>query len=158
MESLCALCEIGVDWYGFLYSWADNKKKSNLMLSVLPPGTLSNELLSKHKAKTYFIWVYNVSVCIVGIDVVPWLGKMENMGPKLEYFNFQKLSGQPSISSNTVLPAFPVKGEKKSYNATPTVWITAYGINTDVQKLLRHSKKLPEKNQQFFKVQTEKIV
>ncbi len=25
-------------WYGMLYSWADNKKKSNLMMSLFEPG------------------------------------------------------------------------------------------------------------------------
>ena len=26
------------DWYGILYSWADSKKKSSLMLSLFEPG------------------------------------------------------------------------------------------------------------------------
>ena len=26
------------EWFGMLYSWADSKKKSNLMLSVFEPG------------------------------------------------------------------------------------------------------------------------
>lgn len=26
------------DWYGMLYSWADTKKKSSLMISILEPG------------------------------------------------------------------------------------------------------------------------
>ena len=33
-----ALCQVGETWYGILYSWADSKKKSNLMLSIFVPG------------------------------------------------------------------------------------------------------------------------
>ena len=33
-----ALCKVGENWFGLLYSWADSKKKSNLMLSIFEPG------------------------------------------------------------------------------------------------------------------------
>ena len=33
-----AICSVGEKWYGLLYSWADSKKKSNLMLSIFEPG------------------------------------------------------------------------------------------------------------------------
>jgi len=121
IESLCAICQVGPEWYGFIYSWADNKKKSNLMLSILPPGS----------------------------DVVPWLGKMHNLGPKDEYFKSLNVSAS---QTQDIIPTFPVKSEeKKSYCANPTVWLTTAGINTDVQKLLRHARKLPEKTSQFYK-------
>ena len=35
---MVALCQVGPDWYGILYSWSDNKKKSNLLLSIFQPG------------------------------------------------------------------------------------------------------------------------
>lgn len=38
---MAALCQLGPDWFGILYSWADSKKKSNLMLTVLEPGSNS---------------------------------------------------------------------------------------------------------------------
>jgi len=41
--------------------------------------------------------------------------------------------------------------ENKSYGATPTAWMTSPGINADIQKLLRTARKLPDKNQQFYK-------
>ena len=41
VESMVAVARIGHRWYGMLYSWADSKKKSNLMLSVFEPGRLS---------------------------------------------------------------------------------------------------------------------
>ena len=38
VENMGAICSVGLDWYGLLYSWADSKKKSNLMLSIFEPG------------------------------------------------------------------------------------------------------------------------
>ncbi|RWS24283.1 hypothetical protein B4U80_00958 [Leptotrombidium deliense] len=39
VEGMVAICKIGEpDWYGMLYSWADNKKKFNLMLSAFHCG------------------------------------------------------------------------------------------------------------------------
>lgn len=38
---MTALCQLSSNWYGLLVSWADNKKKSNLMLITLEPGTNS---------------------------------------------------------------------------------------------------------------------
>ena len=38
VENMCGLVEVGENWFGFLYSWSDNKKKSSLMLSVFEPG------------------------------------------------------------------------------------------------------------------------
>lgn len=64
---MIALCQLSTNWYGLLVSWADNKKKSNLMLITLEPGTnsipwlgdfrtltLSHIDLDK-KGKTYFL-------------------------------------------------------------------------------------------------------
>lgn len=47
VESMAALVLLADDWYGFLYSYAD-KKKSNLLLSILNPG-LTNKLIKKCK-------------------------------------------------------------------------------------------------------------
>lgn len=38
VENVAALCQVADDWFGVLYSWADSKKKSNLMLAVFEPG------------------------------------------------------------------------------------------------------------------------
>lgn len=38
VENMAALILLNDDWFGFIYSYADSKKKSNLMLTVLPPG------------------------------------------------------------------------------------------------------------------------
>lgn len=37
-ENTAALVSLGDEWYGFVYPHADTKRKSNLMLTVLPPG------------------------------------------------------------------------------------------------------------------------
>ena len=34
----CCVFGFSEEWFGMLYSWADNKKKSNLMLSIFEPG------------------------------------------------------------------------------------------------------------------------
>lgn len=39
VENMAALVTVGLNWFGFIYSWADSKKKSNLMITILPPGT-----------------------------------------------------------------------------------------------------------------------
>jgi hypothetical protein len=36
----CCVCNNRDDWYGMLSSWADNKKKSNLVLSLFEPGNI----------------------------------------------------------------------------------------------------------------------
>lgn len=85
----------------------------------------------------------------LGTNVIPWLGSLQNLGPKEDFLQWQKKThGDP--------PSFPVKSaDKKSYIATPaqtTVWLTPNGLNADIQKLLRHARKLPEKSAQFYKV------
>ncbi|XP_030761764.1 integrator complex subunit 14-like [Sitophilus oryzae] len=51
VENMAALVAIGENWFGFVYSWADSKKKSNLMLTILPPGS----------------------------DIIPWLGDLNEL-------------------------------------------------------------------------------
>lgn len=49
------------------------------------------------------------------------------------------------------VPQFPVKPDKRSYSQNCVVWIKSTGLLSDIQKVLRHAKKLPEKTQQFYK-------
>ena len=111
VENMCGLVEVGEDWYGVIYSWSDNKKKSSLMLSLFEPG----------------------------LEVVPWLGSLDRLGPA-------------SLLNETTQSPFPVKSERKpSYSSAPVVWIKQTGIQSDIQKVLRHARKLPEKTTQFYK-------
>lgn len=112
VESLAALVLLNDDWFGFIYSYADSKKKSNLMLTILPPGH----------------------------DVIPWLGDLRYIGTVDDLF------------LGEALPSFPVKPEKRSYSQNCVVWIKQAGLQSDIQKVLRHAKKLPEKTQHFYKV------
>ncbi|XP_043282528.1 integrator complex subunit 14 [Venturia canescens] len=112
VENMAALCLLNDDWYGFIYSWADTKKKSNLMLTVLDQG----------------------------LDVVPWLGNFNHLGP---------IDG---IVNKVGECSFPVKPtEKRSYSQNAPSWIRQVGLQSDIQKILRHARKLPEKTQNFYK-------
>lgn len=110
VENMAALCLLNDDWFGFIYSYADSKKKSNLMLTVLPPGN----------------------------NIIPWLGDLRYLGTIDDAFPGEN-------------PAFPVKPEKRSYSQNCVVWIRHTGLQSDIQKVLRHAKKLPEKTQHFYK-------
>lgn len=113
IENVAALTLLSENWFGFIYSYADSKKKSNLMLTVLPPGS----------------------------DVVPWLGDLRYLGTMDDALPGENLS-------------FPVKPtEKRSYsqNIVGGCWIRQAGLQSDIQKVLRHAKKLPEKTQHFYK-------
>lgn len=112
VENMSALVNLGDNWFGFVYSWADSKKKSNLMLTVLTPGS----------------------------DSIPWLGDLNDLH-----------CSDPSIAE--YLSNFPVRPpEKRSYSQNSVVWIRQTGLQSDIQKILRHARKLPEKTQQFYKV------
>lgn len=108
VENMAALVLLNQNWFGFLYSYADNKKKSNLMLMVLQPGT----------------------------DIIPWLGE------------FRLLTTAQDPVNKT---SFPIKPDKRSYSQNCVVWIKQAGLQADIQKVLRHAKKLPEKMQHFYK-------
>lgn len=108
VENMAALVLLNQNWFGFLFSYSDSKKKSNLMLMVLQPGT----------------------------DIIPWLGD----------FRLLTTASDPADKGG-----FPVKPEKRSYSQNCVVWIRA-GLQSDIQKVLRHAKKLPEKTQHFYKV------
>ena len=116
--SLCALVQVAhaseslQNWFGIIFSHADSKKKSSLMLSLFEPGN----------------------------EPVPWLGNLMRLGP-LEDLNAS--SQDP----------FPVKllRHKPSYSSTPVVWIRQASLQSDIQKVLRHARKMPEKTSQFYK-------
>uniref|UniRef100_A0A8C5BTN0 Integrator complex subunit 14 n=1 Tax=Gadus morhua TaxID=8049 RepID=A0A8C5BTN0_GADMO len=117
VEGMVALVQLGPDWYGMLYSQADSKKKSNLMMSLFEPGP----------------------------EPLPWLGKVAHLGP------ISEAAENPYGEDDSKSP-FPVQPSiKRSYAQNVTVWIKASGLQTDVQKILRNARKLPEKTQTFYK-------
>uniref|UniRef100_A0A674MBY8 Integrator complex subunit 14 n=1 Tax=Takifugu rubripes TaxID=31033 RepID=A0A674MBY8_TAKRU len=117
VEGMVALVQLGAEWYGMLYSQADSKKKSNLMMSIFEPGS----------------------------EPLPWLGKISHLGP------ISEATENPYGEDDNKSP-FPLQPQvKRSYAQTVTVWIKASGLQTDVQKILRNARKLPEKTQTFYK-------
>ena len=55
----------------------------------------------------------------------------------------------PSPSSYGTFPIKP--SEKRSYAQSCVVWVQPSGLQTDIQKILRHARKMPEKTQHFYK-------
>ncbi|XP_077989090.1 integrator complex subunit 14-like [Glandiceps talaboti] len=117
VENMCAIVHLGSDWYGMLYSWADSKKKSNLMLGVFEPGN----------------------------DSISWLGKFSMLAPCTDF------DTNPYGDDDTKTP-FPVRpADKRSYAQNSVVWVRASGLQADIQKVLRQARKLPDKQQAFYK-------
>ena len=121
-EGLCALVQVAEandagnsNWFGLIFSYADTKKKSSLMLALLEPGDCP----------------------------VPWMDNIRSLGP------MDELTTTTSESSSH----FPVKASshRPSYSAAPVVWIKHASLHSDIQKILRHARKLPEKSLQFYK-------
>ncbi|KAK9887519.1 hypothetical protein WA026_023070 [Henosepilachna vigintioctopunctata] len=68
VENMAALVSLGDNWFGFIYSWADTRKKSNLMLTLLVPGS----------------------------DSVPWLGDQNYLGCTEQFEQFSSFPIRPS--------------------------------------------------------------
>lgn len=134
-ENLAAVVLLNDDWYGFLHIFADSKRKSNILLTILPPGKHQTHFI----CQMYAFIIHFLALSSIGNENVPWLGDFRYFGTLDE-------------ALPTENPQFPIKPEKRSYSQNCVVWIKQAGLQSDVQKLLRHAKKLPEKTQQFYKV------
>lgn len=73
-----------------------------------------------------------------GSHVIPWLGDLELLG-----FSTDLAPGETA--------SFPVRAERRSYSQSSVVWIRQASLQSDVQKVLRHAKKMPDKTQHFYK-------
>nr|XP_040582131.1 integrator complex subunit 14-like [Lepeophtheirus salmonis] len=75
-----------------------------------------------------------------GSKPVPWLGDIQELGPS-------------SDLNETTFDPFPVprRGMKPSYSSNPVVWIKNSSLQSDIQKILRHGRKLPDKTPHFYK-------
>jgi len=122
-EGLCALVQVAeaqnagnssANWFGIIFSYADTKKKSTLMLALLEPGDTP----------------------------VPWMDNLRSLGPMDELTNTSETTNH-----------FPVKASshRPSYSSSPVVWIKHASLHSDIQKILRHARKLPEKSLHFYK-------
>ncbi|KAK2721914.1 hypothetical protein QYM36_002471 [Artemia franciscana] len=80
----------------------------------------------------------------VGSKSVPRYVDMNLLGP---------LSDLPSLEN----PSFPVRpSEKRSYATNVVTWSRPGSLQADVQKVVRHARKLPEKRHNFYKILMEK--
>lgn len=74
-----------------------------------------------------------------GPECIPWIHDLRTLG-------------LPSISTKISLAeADKEKAEKKSYSSNCVIWLEPESLQSDCAKLLRHAKRLPEKNQHFYK-------
>jgi len=73
-----------------------------------------------------------------GETPVPWLGNLRRLGP---------------ASDLSSIDHFPVKASdfKPSYSCAPVVWIESNALISDIQKIIRQARKLPEKAMSFYK-------
>ncbi|XP_074603668.1 integrator complex subunit 14 [Brevipalpus obovatus] len=71
-----------------------------------------------------------------GLDSIPWLGDLSKLGP----VNIFNLSDEPSPSV-----------QRKSYSTNCVVWTKQPNLLSDLQKILRLARKLPEKTPHFYK-------
>ena len=83
----------------------------------------------------------------VGTKCIPWLGDLSMLGSLAE-------APPPSVPNQTSsFTTFPIKpSEKRSYAQSCVVWVQPGGVQADIQKILRHARKMPEKTQHFYKV------
>ncbi|CAH3188476.1 unnamed protein product [Porites evermanni] len=121
VEKMVAIVSFDSDWFGMLHSWADSKKKSNLVLTIFRPG-----------------------------ESISWLGNMQKLGPAAELDPNPYHSMDNDEAETTPFPVMP--NQRRSYNSQANVvWIKPSGLQSDVQKLLRYAKRLPDKQVQFYK-------
>lgn len=94
---------------------------------------------------------------------VPWIGDFKYLGtlpsentvPGNKFVNSRVKALKNSDKSSLLEPeeCFPVRpSEKRSYNQNLVVWVKQSGLQSDVQKILRQARKLPEKTNNFYKV------
>lgn len=78
---------------------------------------------------------------LTGTKCIPWLGDLSMLGPLSE------------VGSPANFTTFPIKpNEKRSYAQSCVVWVQPGGLQADIQKILRHARKIPDKTQHFYKV------
>ena len=82
-----------------------------------------------------------------GTKCIPWLGDLSLLGP---------FSEANSPSSFTTFPIKP--NEKRSYAQSCVVWVQPGNLQADIQKILRHARKMPDKTQHFYKVASNRLI
>lgn len=86
------------DWFGMLHSWADSKKKSNLVLTTFYPG-----------------------------ENISWLGNMQKLGPAAELDTNPYQSADHDEGETTPFPVMPSQRRSYNSQAN-VVWIKPSGL------------------------------
>lgn len=125
VEGLAAIVQLGPDWWGALSVWceASRARRSCLMLSAMRPGA----------------------------KAAPWLGPLDQLGPADDA---PAATTTPTPATATAAETFPVRSWR-SYSAgsggSGCAWARPHALLADVQKVLRHARKLPDKTQHLYK-------
>lgn len=86
------------DWFGMLHSWADSKKKSNLVLTTFGPG-----------------------------ENISWLGNMQKLGPAAELDINPYQTADNDEGETTPFPVMPSQRRSYNSQAN-VVWIKPSGL------------------------------
>lgn len=79
-----------------------------------------------------------MSILKPGSNSIPWIGDIRYLGLL-----------QDALPGESY--GFPIKTEKKSYSCGNLSWLREGALQSDIQKVLRNAKKMPEKTSHFFK-------
>ena len=96
INNVCNFCSS--DWFGMLHSWADSKKKSNLVLTIFRPG-----------------------------ESISWLGNMQKLGPAAELDRNPYHSADNDEAETTPFPVMPNQRRSYNSQAN-MVWIKPSGL------------------------------
>ncbi|CAH0405992.1 unnamed protein product [Chilo suppressalis] len=78
-----------------------------------------------------------LSVLRPGVTAAPWLGPLDQLGP---------------TEDNTSTETFPIRSWRSySGGGSGCAWARPHALLADVQKVLRHARKLPDKTQHLYK-------
>jgi len=87
-----------MDWFGMLHSWADSKKKSNLVLTTFCPG-----------------------------ENISWLGNIQKLGPAAELDINPYQTAENDEGETTPFPVMPSQRRSYNSQAS-VVWIKPSGL------------------------------
>lgn len=127
-ESMVAVCIVGKneetneEWFGIIHPHTDAKKRSSMILSLLGPG--SNPILWLPNFKT-------LGSSMLNADLPPAI--LERIA-----------SGSGSSGSGG-------RASSRSYSSNNVIWLDPESVQADVQKIVRHAKRTPDKAPHFYK-------
>ena len=104
-----------------IHPQTDSKKRTSLVISYLKPGP----------------------------SPFPWLPNLRTMISK--GLLLSKQQQDPSILIKNDVKSFGIKPPLKSYSSNSVIWLDAESVQADLQKVIRHARRLPERASHFVK-------